>query len=268
MMSRRFEGLFILVEGLSDDRFYQSFFSADWTRFIPAGGKYNVFEALLLLEDRPDVIGIVDADFGEQIPEGLPVFVTDTHDHETLIIRSPAFEKFLRHFFDQRKLERFLEPQRQDTLRGLLLDAGQTLGYVRMASQRFRYNLPMQHVDFSRFVTPEELEIDLRQLYHTLQKLNPPRLPPFSQLRKDLKGLRREGHDPWRVVRGHDLTRLLSVLLNGQPKLRAFSSPTSQDAIEAMLRTSFELRFLQDTDLYRAIQAWGRAHWDRPIFAE
>lgn len=268
MMSRRFQGLFVLVEGLSDDRFYQSFFHPEHTRFIAAGGKFNVFEALSVLRTREDVIGIVDADFGEELPQGLPLFATDTHDHETLIIRSPAFDKFTLHFFEPKRLERFLEVQRKASLRELLLDAGQTLGYVRLASQRLRYQLPMQHLDFSRFVSVDELSVDLRQLYHALEGRNTNRLPPFNQLRKDLKQLRREGHEPWKIVRGHDLTRLISLLLNGQPKLRAFATATSQPVVEAVLRTSYEMRFFRETELYQALTLWAEDCWDAPVFAE
>ena len=87
---------FVIVEGeISDLKFYSNLIDKDECQIVPAHNKDNALGALEMLErdEVSGVIAIVDANFmdfkvGRRASPNL--FVTDTHDLETMILNSPA----------------------------------------------------------------------------------------------------------------------------------------------------------------------------------
>lgn len=99
---------FLVVEGSTDEKLYRSFIDEDKCQIIVADGKTPAIEVLSLLkkEHFVGVLALVDADF--DILEGKPaienVLLTDTHDLETMLMRSPALAKVLREFSSPNKV--------------------------------------------------------------------------------------------------------------------------------------------------------------------
>ena len=105
-----FSGTFLIVEGESDRNGYKHLIDTESCRIIPAHGKENALDALDILEedDFPGVLAVVDADFWrlEGIKPSSPnLFITDTHDLETMILKSPALGKLLTEFGSDSKIE-------------------------------------------------------------------------------------------------------------------------------------------------------------------
>ncbi|MDC0833894.1 putative cytoplasmic protein [Geitlerinema sp. FC II] len=100
-----YNGTFLLVEGSSDKTFYSRFVDRSVCELVSVSGKPSskvlVIEALRILESDSNflgVIAIVDADFDRLsncIYDSPNLLYTDTHDLETMLIKSPAFEKFI-----------------------------------------------------------------------------------------------------------------------------------------------------------------------------
>ncbi len=95
----QFKGIFVLVEGETDVRVYGRIFQNNEYRTVVSNGKDNAIQALMLLEKEgaKDVFAIADADFdrlNSKDYEDHNIFLTDYHDLESMILNSPAFEKF------------------------------------------------------------------------------------------------------------------------------------------------------------------------------
>lgn len=94
LLTRRYPGnaclTFLLVEGETDKRLYQTFTDEKSCAIYVAYSKANVIAALTILEESetPGVLALVDADF--DVLEGKQytspnLFLTDAHDVELMI---------------------------------------------------------------------------------------------------------------------------------------------------------------------------------------
>ena len=104
MTRAQFSGSFLIVEGKTADfRFYRRFIDEQRCQIVPAHGKTNACDAITILEEDefPGVLALVDADFwrleGIDTPSS-NVFLTDSHDLESMIVKSQALEKVLSRF--------------------------------------------------------------------------------------------------------------------------------------------------------------------------
>ena len=88
-------GAVMMVEGDTDMRVFKRFVKETDCLLIPAANKDNAIGALEILEkdNIKGVLAIVDADFWNLDgikPDSLNVFLTDTHDLETMIFFTSA----------------------------------------------------------------------------------------------------------------------------------------------------------------------------------
>ena len=126
MTRGQYSGSFVLVEGeISDLKFYSNLIDRDECQIVPAHNKDNALGALEMLErdEVSGVIAIVDANFmdfkvGRRTSPNL--FVTDTHDLETMILNSPALEKILIEFGSAMKIDRFIQETGKEIRQALL----------------------------------------------------------------------------------------------------------------------------------------------------
>ncbi|MFM7438848.1 MAG: DUF4435 domain-containing protein, partial [Snowella sp.] len=97
-----FSGTFLLVEGSTDKVFYERFVNKNEceviTNSIP--GKQRVIQVLNILENSEfkGILAIVDADFDHlefSLYNTPNLLRTDTHDLETMLLQSSAFDKVL-----------------------------------------------------------------------------------------------------------------------------------------------------------------------------
>jgi hypothetical protein len=128
MRRSQFKGTFIIVEGDTDQRFFKRFVEENLCQIVSAYNKENAIDILEILDkDRFDgVLAIVDADFWridgiEYLKANL--FLTDTHDLETMILRSPALEKLMDELGSVNKIGELTKKYGKD-VRRILLDAG------------------------------------------------------------------------------------------------------------------------------------------------
>ena len=96
MMRMVHDGAFLVVEGVSDVRFWSTR-RHDNCELVNGEGKGNVVGAIgrLDAEDIPGVLGIVDDDYNSLmgiIRTSGNLVATDAHDLECLLCRSPALE--------------------------------------------------------------------------------------------------------------------------------------------------------------------------------
>src|SRR5713226_852276 len=131
---------FLIVEGETDRKLYETYIDTNKCEITVAVGRDNVKEVLLLLEKDtfPGVLAIVDADFDmleEKFPATQNLLFTDTHDLETMIIKSSALEKVLSEFGSTDKIATFKQTYGKN-IRTTLIECGTPIGYLRWVSLR------------------------------------------------------------------------------------------------------------------------------------
>lgn len=254
-----YQGTFLLVEGRSDKTFYERFVDSSSCQLVTTSGKpsskLRAISILEILEESnfKGVLAIVDADFDHlstQQYQNSNLLYTDTHDLETMIIKSPAFDKVIAEFCSEDKICKF----NQD-IRIVILESSVLIGYLLWISQCDKLNLTFEGIRFSRFVDKKTLKIDELKLVQEVKKKS----QAFSLKDEDLQQrlIRQKSNDynPWQVCCGHDLVEILSLGLRetiGSNK----ASDVNPVNLERSLRLAYEEIYFQETQLYSLIRIW------------
>jgi hypothetical protein len=199
------------------------------------------------------VLAVVDADFDileKTVPLSPNLLLTDTHDLETMLLKSPALEKVLREHGSTEKIERFPQDIRQT-----LLESAKIIGYLRWASLKFKYDLSFEGLAFNDFVEKKTLALNESKLIQTVKNKSQKLGLDEQQIRANMDSLKTDTQDMWYVCCGHDMISILSIGL-----CKALGSFSSQKAdpnvLESYLRVAYESAHFRETKLYRSIQTW------------
>jgi Protein of unknown function (DUF4435) len=254
-----FSGTFLLVEGSSDRLFYERFVDKVMCTSISISGKpsskLRVISVLSTLETSnfQGILAIVDADF-----EHLTVFShsspnlirTDTHDLETMLIKSSALEKVIAEFGSEEKIVKLGRD-----IRNVLLEAGMAIGYLLWISQVDELNLTFDGITFSKFIDDQKLQIDELKLIQEVKNKSQAFHLRSEDLQQRLTNQKNDNHDPWQVCCGHDLVEILSLGLR-----RAIGSAKTSDvepnSLERSLRLAYEETYLYKTQMYLSLRVW------------
>ena len=264
MIRPMFTGAVVLVEGDTDARVYGKFTDSETCHIMPTFGKSNALGALDILrkDNREGVVTIVDNDFWalDNIePEDENIFVTDTHDLETMIISSPAFDTVLDEFGSRPRIEKLRRPVTE-----LLLDAALPIGYLRWLSSPKKENL---YLSFHDLDIPgiidrngKPITVDIGLMLKILRRTTHGTPFNIAHVRKKLDALLQErAHDPWQVARGHDLVHILAVGLREFFGNRVGRTVT-YDQIDRILRLSYGFLEFAASKLYESLKKWESNH--------
>jgi Protein of unknown function (DUF4435) len=259
MRRSTYKGAFLIVEGDTDAKFYRQLIDSDYCQVSIARNRDMAIKVLLVLQKTatPGIIAIVDKDFDElngTLPNIDNLFFTDTHDLETLLLRSPALDKLLIEFGSHEKLLNF-----DRDIREVLLQAGCSIGYLLWVSLKDGFNLKFEGIDFPKFIDETTLNIDEVQLIQAVKnKSQQPNLSAVALL-QSLTAQKDPNHDRWQVCCGHHLIEILSFGLR-----KTLGTNKSQDImidkLEMALRLAYEANDFRRTALYVTIVAWEAAH--------
>ncbi len=260
-----FGGVFLFVEGLSDDRLYGMFVDASECQIIIAHTRDYVIEACRILENHAfaGVIGIIDADFDNvegrpPVPQG--VFRTELHDAECLMLCSGAFQKLLFQFASRPKLEKWTKEHRADVREHLLHQAA-LIGCLVWHSNREQLKLCFEKTDVSEYVSRPNLDVDL-ELFVTHVKNKSVR--PDLQNESLIAGIRERlalAGDLWQVTRGHDFIDILGLALRKALGNRSALEVT-RERLELDLRLAYSDKEFSQSQLFSEIRAWEGSHKD------
>jgi Protein of unknown function (DUF4435) len=259
MARSSYEGAFLVVEGQTDALLYKRLADSERCRLIVAHNKKNVVEILLILEsgDFAGALAIVDADFDvleRTVFVSSNIFLTDTHDLETMMLKSPALEKLLSEMGSETKLAEFVKARGKD-LREALLEEGLHPGYLRWVSLRHGHALKFEGLNYRAFTDHLTLTIDQSKLIETIKNHSHKPQPSDHELQQQIEAISEETHDKWHVCCGHDLICILSVGLH-----KAIGSynwkEIEPEIIERSLRLAYESAWFRHTRLYASIKAW------------
>lgn len=258
-----FLGTFLLVEGSSDKVFYERFINKIDCQLVSVSGKpsskLRVIGVLDILEKSnfQGVLAIVDADFDrlETLSHHSPNLLrTDTHDLETMLLKSFALDKVITEFGSEEKII-----QLNRDVREILLKIGISVGYLRWISQYDKLNLTFNGIIFSKFIDEKTMQIDELKLIQEVKNKS----QNFSlndedlQQRLRLMSQKKNSHDPWQVCCGHDMVEILSLGLRkaiGTNK----AADVEPNGLERNLRLAYEEAYFCQTHLYLEIRVWER----------
>lgn len=258
-----FSETFLLVEGRTDQTFYERFIDKTTCELMSISGKPSskllIINVLGILEkDNFDgILAIVDADFDhlETSPPTNPNLIrSDTHDLETMLINSRAFDKVIREFGSQEKITKFGRD-----IRTALLEAGMPVGYLLWVSQRDGLNLTFEKIKFSNFIDKKTLEIDeiklIQEVHNKSQNKPQAVILKKEDLQQRITNQKSSNPDPWQVCCGHHLVEILSLSLR-----EAIGSANVDDVkpenLERSLRLAYEETYFCKTLIYLSICTW------------
>ena len=271
MTRTQFQGSFLIVEGQTADfRVYKRLVDPKQAKIIPAHNKDKALAALKILEnaDFDGVVAIVDADFWrlEGIEPTSPnLFMTDTHDLETMLLESPSLGKLLDEFGSEKKITNFTANNKMEVRQALLTAAG-PIGYLRWVSQRNNLSLTFEGIIFSRFIDRDTLHIDISKLIREVKNKSRRHDLNESDLQDKIDELTDPQHNSWDICCGHDLVSILSfglyrVLGSNQRR------EVEPEVLEKFLRTGYESADFLSTQLYQSLRGWETSNSPFRIFS-
>jgi len=247
---------FLIVEGSTEEELYGgTIVDRKRCAVYNAGNKPKAKKLLITLEEAQlkGMLVIVDADYerlkGVSNP-GQNLFLTDTHDLETMLLKSEALVKVLWKLQFRNDVDELAE-----NLRKLLLTCGKIIGYLRWVGSATEPSFIFTHFSISDCLFFQEDDIVINEtLLFERMKIHPRNSSMQEQVIKQaIIGLQRDTDDLWQVCRGHDLTELLTVWCN---KKLSQASQVKSKKIEEYLRDLYTYSDFQATKLYTAIREW------------
>lgn len=260
-----FEGAFLLLEGSSDKVLYGRFTDEVACELVVSSGKTWAIEVLVILEKSNfiGVVAIVDADFDRLeflLHQSSNLLRTDTHDLETMLIKSPALDKVLSIFGSEDKIKKF-----EKDVRTTLLEAGLFVGYFLWLSKSDNLNLTFDGIKFKEFIDDRTLQLNELKLINEVKNKSKPEIKPLlsntADIQQRVAAKKNDSHDPWQVCRGHDLVEILSIGLRkaiGSNKASDVESRSDDrnNTLESQLMLAYEAVYFYQTQLYQDILDW------------
>lgn len=246
MLKTTHNGGFLLVEGEDDSLFWSSRTLRNSCQIIIAGGKSNVVDAAIKLDQCGDnkVLGYVDCDFdrAKGIPTASPRLTrTDTHDLETMMMSCLALDKVLVEIADLEKISIF-ESSTKTSIFHAIVNKAIPFGRLRLLNDIRRYQVNFQCFSPYKYFNQNNWQLDCNKLendfclaagiqpYILQPALNT--LPPIDYLDQ---------------IQGHDALSILAIGLKGP--LGGKKSHSEKD-IASRLRMAMESQHLTSTQLY------------------
>jgi hypothetical protein len=261
---------FLIVEGDTDRNFYEGLTDTTKCQITIAYSKSTAIQVISILEKNmiPGILAVVDADFDMlegKSPHSPNVLFTDTHDLETMLMKSLGLQKVLREFGSREKIKEIIEAAEKD-VPTLLLECGMTIGYLRWVSLRENLSLKFEGLEFTQFIKKDALHLEQQLLIKTVKNKSNRHDIPDTRLEAYMQAVRDDTHDPWHVCCGHDLICILST---GLRKIIGTWNPNDikPDSLERSLRLAYERSYFYETQLYLSIQQWAMANTPFVILA-
>ena len=255
MLRTQHSGSFLIAEGDTDARLWKNLVDSTKCRVENASGKDNAIAVLNILEkdNFAGVLAVVDADFDileENLPLSPNLLLTDTHDLETMLLKSRALEKVVTEHGSAEKIESFAQD-----IRETLLQSAKIIGYLRWASLKFNYCLKFEGLAFKQFVDDRTLILNESDLIQTVKNNSQKPGLDEQEIRTNMDSLKTDTQDMWHVCCGHDMIGILSIALCKELG-SCQAQKVEQNVLEQDLRLAYESSYFCKTQLYAAIQQW------------
>ena len=256
-----FDGVYLVVEGVTDSRLYGKFLDKRAATVIVAHSRDNAEKTVReMSRNRRDgrVIGIVDADLdllkGRRAEP--PLFRTDKRDLETMIISSGALDDVVDEYGDTEKVGRFEE--RRGSIREAVLDASYPIGLLMFISAEMGLGLSFKDLDFRRFIDSRTLSLDARAMVSEVVDSSANHHVSERELFSLLSDRAHALDDRWKAARGHDAVSILLMgLRDGFGSYNAHR--LDEGGLGGALRLAFSDADFASTRLYEDTSEWSKS---------
>ena len=254
-------GALLVVEGISDSRFWQPRCHST-CELVDGEGKSNVVGCIRRLDDERfgGALGVVDDDYDSVL--GVPLgsvnlVATSAHDLECMLFQSEAINTALAEFGVHRKVQNFEYSMGVD-VRTALLERAVVVGRVRLAAVMFGLDIDVSDIRIPRFMDIDSWTIDETELIRVVGlrgSLN------IEQIREYINRL--PAVDPWIIARGHDMVEIFRIGL--KRVLGNIKNSVGTEHICKVLRAAISLEELRRTSLWEDIRDWEDRNGGYPI---
>ncbi|MHB1698092.1 MAG: DUF4435 domain-containing protein [bacterium] len=255
MLSVGHGSIFLLVEGPTDSIFWTHHINDTICKIVICGEKSTVINTIneTNKQNTYKIIGFIDNDFDSIINTTVPINIiaTDTHDLETLLLSSKAFDKILATIVENSKIKA-LEIKEGMGVRDVLINRASIFGKLRLLNTINNYGVNFQddfHVE--RFVR-SDLTLDEANVCKIFAEEV---CKSTIDIQTELNNLP-VCKNIWNLIQGHDCIAILHLIFT-----KIFNvSKCSKEIIFNYLILSFNKQMLQDTNMYLKITNWEEAN--------
>lgn len=284
LMDKKNPIAYLYVEGESDIDFFSKFIDNQKCLIRATNGNPILIETLDILvkhNAHHQVLGVIDADF-RRIDGNLPthenIFLTDTHDLETMIMQSETLElivnKFCRKRGKEAQKDAYLQAKGQ-TLRKFLTTLALPIAHFKYLSDTKNYGFKFkrnpldrkdERPDYKKFIDKESMRLQVGLLILELKNCSQNNLGRGIDnkiLEKEITETAEKlaSFDVWEVCNGHHITNILSVaLLKALSDYNSYSSEVDSKLIENELITNYDSMYFKNTNLYKSLKNWEATH--------
>jgi hypothetical protein len=244
--------VFILVEGESDIRLFRSLFNQEncKVKAIPGGNSKLEQGLSILCQEFEQVIGIRDADFmrleGKK-PQIAVLFLTDSHDIETMMITSDeAFKSVVNEFYNN--AFSVLE------LRKAFLDSVRFLGYLRWYNNLNNMEFNFREIGIGDFFDSKTLKLDeIKCIQNVINRSPNCKCNDVDTILNDVNTLMKPKHDLIQVCCGHDIVNSMAIFFNYH---KSGMKGINGDRIQSQFRTAYNNHQFSNTELFKELSSW------------
>lgn len=265
--SKNKDQTYVLVEGETDIVFYKNIIEKACCKIKYCEGRDNVEKAIMECNKAGirGVIGIIDRDFdailgNKNDTENL--FLTDTHDLETMSLKDQTFERLNNEFGDDDKIEKF-ERNKKKTLFESIIEIGICVGKIRLSDRLNKFNIGFNDMHITDYLT-DDFTFEVEKYINNAVNASQQRNNKYSVVKRIKESLSKE-YDVWQICRGHDLTEIIAFYYSGEKPSSVGNNMAKYiraKDIERILRTSYILDKFYNTALYKMIVDWQTKNGD------
>jgi hypothetical protein len=258
MLAATNELLYILVEGTSDCSVIDPHINPDDCETLPSGGKSVVLGAVALAREEgfDRLAAVVDLDWADILYPRLEhddVFYTDYYDIDaTVFFKEQNVMRIAASFADRSQLRAHIAGSAYQTLHDMVTQIAYPVGVLRFTSEKHRLELHLRDFPVSVVLNTAGNGIDFDKLVDLAIKRSPRSRISTEDLLHLYQEAETEIDDPRRYCSGHDLLAALAAVL-----YRHCGSKASADAITRATRAAFACSDAKESNLFRAMSAWG-----------
>ena len=249
---------YLIVEGESDEHFFENLVDCQKCKVINLEGKDNVknFIAERNRRNEKGYLGIVDADF-EHITKYEPkvdnVVLTDYHDMEMMIFSSgPNMRRIYSELSENILINNYEKTNKKVFLESVL-DASYEIGLFKMIMNRPKYRV---NAEIPYELVNDKFEVDMEQLI----KRSIMRHHSLYEVQTEIEAERKKKHNMYQVCCGHDVAEILRRSFvsteEGGLGYGKNNDRLNKNRIEELLRVIYELKHFMTTKLYASILEW------------
>ncbi len=253
---------FLIVEGISDECFFENILDYKKCKVLNLDGKTNCLKFIREQNNsrKKGYLAILDADFElitHKSSTDENVILTDFHDIEMVILNSKPNMRRIYSELTSNIIIHNYETQKRSSFIDSILNAAYEIGLYKLVCNTPKYKrISLDEIPYSDIID-DSFSVNLDELVRRTKGKN------FTdyELTTEIGIQRGNKFDMYQVCCGHDVTSIMAISLTAKEN-DGFGYGENKDwkkckiIIEELLRAIYDLNEFKQTGMYREIIAW------------